>query len=218
MNVSRPGCSHYVIAFTLQSSIQSIHLWGSLLFVNTCTVLSGERERERIHGVVGLENSPRRGLPRTEREVEVEAAKVSGVCEFPLNTVTVAMHAILPLSVLLSWFIVSILVALPSSVAPFTLYFPLPVLPIGLTFAPLCVHERVSLGPPWAVQENVTSLPPLFASITSTLGCRGVWIVGLSEKKVTYYHNVIITRQHWKLYIGDKFEYVKYSFATQAVT
>ena len=64
-------------------------------------------------------------LPRTEREVEVAAVKVTEVCGF-METVTIAMHAILPLSVLPSWFIVSILVAVLFSVI---LYFPLSVLP-----------------------------------------------------------------------------------------
>ena len=66
-------------------------------------------------------------LPRTEREVEVAAVKVTGVGGFSMKTVTMAMHAIFPLSVLLSWFIVSILVAVLFLVI---LYFPLRVLPV----------------------------------------------------------------------------------------
>ena len=111
-------------------------------------------------------------LPRTEREVKVAAVKVTEVCGF-METVTIAMHAILPLSLLPSWFIVSILVAVLFLVI---LYFPL--LSLWVRFTPLCIHERVSPGPPLAAQESITSLP----SITTVLDCKCVWIVGLSEE------------------------------------
>ena len=65
-------------------------------------------------------------LPRIEREVEVEAVNLVGVCEFSTKTATMAMHSILPLSVLPTWFIVSIVVVFPFLVI---LYFPLSVLP-----------------------------------------------------------------------------------------
>ena len=114
-------------------------------------------------------------LPKTDKEVEVEAVKVTAVCEFSMKTVTMAMHVIVPLSALPSWFIVSILVAVWFLVI---MYFPLRVLPSWVRFTPLCIHERVSPGPPLAAQESITSLP----SITTVLDCRCVWIVGLSEE------------------------------------
>ena len=101
-----------------------------------------------------------------------------GSCGFSIYTVTMATQVMVPLSVLLSWFTISILVAVLSPVVPMILYFPLPVLPSSVIFTPLCVHVNVSSGPPRATQDNVMLLP----LITFKLDSRGTSIFGFSEE------------------------------------